>query len=151
MQSLNLPTYSFSLKTENKTQLIFDPLRKKYVVLTPEEWVRQNFVQYLVRNKSFPASLIVIEKHFKFNQLSKRADILVYNRSGEAILMTECKSPDVKISQEVFDQIALYNIRFQVKYLIVTNGLKHYCCRMEVQNNRYVFLNNIPDFSEICG
>ncbi len=151
MQSLNLPTYSFSIKKENKTQFIFDPLRKKYVVLTPEEWVRQNFVQYLIGEKSFPQSLIVIEKHFKYHQLSKRADILAYNRSGDPILMVECKSPDVVINQEVFDQIALYNIKFHVMYLVVTNGLKHYCCRMEIHNNKYVFLTSIPDFNDICG
>jgi hypothetical protein len=146
MQGLNLPTYSFRIKSVDGRNMIFDEIRRRYVVLTPEEWVRQNFIRYLVSDKSYPSSLIAIEKQFKYNKLVKRSDILVYNRGGIPVLMIECKAPDIKINQEVFDQIALYNLKYNVPYLVVTNGIHHYCCNYETEKGKYKFLDEIPDY-----
>lgn len=146
MEALNLPTYSFNIKSEGQRKFIFDSLRKKYIALTPEEWVRQNFIRYLINEKNYPAGLIGVERSFEVNNLSKRCDILVYNLTGEPLLIVECKSFRVKIKQDTFDQIARYNIKYKVKYLVVTNGIDHYCCRMDYINNNYEFLEYIPDF-----
>lgn len=146
MQVLNLPTYQFKLKQKGTMTQIFDMFRKKYVVLTPEEWVRQNFLQFLIKEKNFPASLIAVEMGLKYNQLQKRADILVYDKSGNPYLMVECKAPEVKITQDVFDQVARYNMNFKVKYLVITNGLNHFCCQMDYSTNNYQYLENIPFF-----
>ena len=144
MEQLNLPTYKFKLKKEGEIIKIFDGIRKKYVVLTPEEWVRQNFLEYLIQEKKFPASLIAVEAGLKYNQLQKRADVLVYDKSGNPFLMVECKASSVKITQDTFDQIARYNIVFKVKYLVVTNGLNHFCCVMDYTDNSYKYLETIP-------
>lgn len=146
MQVLNLPTYQFKVKQEGVRIHIFDAIRKKYVVLTPEEWVRQNFLQYLIQDKKFPASLIAVESGVKYNQLQKRMDVLVYNKQGSPYLMVECKAPEVKISQDTFDQIARYNMAFKVKYLVVTNGLEHFCCQMDYVQNTFQYLEQIPVF-----
>jgi len=148
MQQLNLPFYNITLKEENGKHFIFDDIRKKYLSLTPEEWVRQNFVKYLVSEKNVPASLVVIEKGLKLNELSKRADVLIYKDSSP-ILLVECKAPKVKITQDTFDQISRYNLTFKVPYLIVTNGLNHYCCQIDFVKNSYIFLEEIPDFNTI--
>lgn len=149
MESLNLPTYSFKLKSERGRKFIFDEIRRKYVALTPEEWIRQNFVRYLVSEKSFPAALITVEQQFEYNRMVKRADILVYNRSGKPVMIIECKSPGTKINQQTFNQIALYNLRFNVPFLAVTNGLVHYCCEYYGQGEGHRFLEQIPDYSEL--
>lgn len=146
MQELNLPFYEFKFKKENERLQIFDAIRKKYVVLTPEEWVRQNFMQYLIQEKQFPQSLMAVEAGLKINQQKKRTDLLVYDKSGLPFLMVECKAPEVKITQNTFDQIARYNIVFQVKYLVVTNGLEHYCCEMDYDKKSFVYLPEIPFF-----
>lgn len=146
MQVLNLPPYQFKVKQEGVRAHIFDVIRKKYVVLTPEEWVRQNFLQYLIQDKKFPASLIAVEAGLKYNQLQKRMDVLVYNRQGTPHLMVECKAPEVKITQDTFDQIARYNMAFKVKYLVVTNGLNHFCCQMDYTQNTFQYLEQIPVF-----
>lgn len=146
MQLLNLPSYQFKLKQNGVRTQIFDVIRKKYVALTPEEWVRQNFLQYLIQEKKFPASLIAVEAGLKYNQLQKRMDVLVYDKQGSPHLIVECKAPEVKISQDVFDQIARYNMVFKVKYLIVTNGINHFCCLMDYTENSYKYLEMIPDF-----
>lgn len=146
MQTLNLPPYQFKLKQQGPRTQIFDAIRKKYVVLTPEEWVRQNFLQYLIQDKNFPASLIAVEAGLKYNQLQKRMDVLVYDKQGRPHLMVECKAPEVKITQDVFDQIARYNMVFKVKYLVVTNGLHHFCCLMDYTTNTYIYLEQIPVF-----
>jgi hypothetical protein len=116
------------------------------VVLTPEEWVRQNILQYLIQEKKFPSSLIAVEASLKYNQLQKRADVLVYDKSGSPFLLVECKAPEVKITQDTFDQIARYNLIFKVKYLVVTNGLNHFCCIMDYTDNSYQYLEFIPTF-----
>lgn len=145
MQSLNLPTYSFKIKSEGSRKLIFDPFRKKYVVLTPEEWVRQNFAQFLVHERSVPEGRIAVEKSLLHNNMKRRCDLLVYGDT-EAKLMVECKAPDVKISQKVFDQVAVYNLEFKVEYLVVSNGIDHYCCRINFEEEKIEFLKDIPDY-----
>lgn len=148
MFQLNLPFYNLTLKEENGNHFIFDDIRKKYLRLTPEEWVRQNFVKYLIDEKKYPASLIVIEKGLKLNELTKRADVLIYKDSSP-ILLVECKAPTVKISQDTFDQISRYNLTFKVPFLIVTNGMDHFCCQIDFENNSYHFLEEIPYFIEL--
>jgi len=146
MERLNLLTYSFNIKFKEQRKYIFDFIRRKYVLLTPEEWVRQNFLKYLVEEKKYPASLIAVEKEFKLNTLSKRSDAVVYNQSGNPFLMIECKATSVPIDQNVFDQIARYNMKLNVEYLVVTNGLAHYCCKIDIKNQKYYFLKDIPEF-----
>ncbi|OFX20912.1 MAG: restriction endonuclease subunit R [Bacteroidetes bacterium GWA2_31_9b] len=149
MESLNLPTYSFNIKFQGQRKYIFDTLRKKYVILTPEEWVRQNFLKFLTENKNYPASLIFVEMEFKLNTLSKRCDAVVFNRSGNPVLIVECKASTVKIDKLVFEQIARYNMQLKVDYLIVTNGLLHYCCKIDFENQNFEFLNDIPNFLQL--
>ncbi|MGB3948492.1 MAG: type I restriction enzyme HsdR N-terminal domain-containing protein [Bacteroidia bacterium] len=145
---LNLPVYQFKTKVEGQRTYIFDTIRKKYLVLTPEEWVRQNFLQYLIHEKQFPASLIAIEAGLKYNQLQKRLDVLVYDKQGAPHLIVECKAPEIKITQEVFDQVARYNFVFKAKYLVVTNGLQHFCCEMDYNENSFRYIEQIPVFGE---
>ncbi len=144
MQSLNLPTYNFNIKNSKKHTLIFDEIRKKYIVLTPEEWVRQHFVQFLIKEKGYPISLIAIEKQLIINNLKKRSDILVFSSNGLPNIIVECKAPNVKITQQTFDQIARYNLKVNANFLVVTNGLDHYCCQMNTEKQTYVFLERIP-------
>lgn len=146
MTVLNLPVYQFKTKQEGERTYIFDTIRKKYIVLTPEEWVRQNFLQYLINDRQFPASLIAIEAGLKYNQLKKRLDVLVYDTKGEPHLIVECKAPEVKITQDVFDQVARYNFVFKAKYLVVTNGLQHFCCEMNYSDNSFRYIEQIPVF-----
>ncbi len=146
MHPLNLPTYKFKIKsTENKFS-IFDIVRKKYVSLTPEEWVRQHIIHYLIEEKKYPISLIAIEKKITINNLTKRPDILVFNTHGLPHIVVECKASSVPITQNAFDQIARYNLKLNANYLIVTNGLIHYYCEMDFKNEAYVFLKNIPNY-----
>ena len=149
MQKLNLPEYSFKFKTREDKDYIFDPLRRKYVRLTPEEWVRQNFMQYLVTEKKYSVSLITVEALVKVNNNPQRADLVVFDRSGNPVLVAEFKAPEIKISQQTFDQIVRYNMQLKVKFLIVSNGLNHYCCRIKYAENSYEFLQGIPDFVDI--
>jgi len=149
MNNLNLPQYPIKIKEEQGKKYIFDSIRKKYLVLTPEEWVRQNFVQYLVQDKGYPSTLISIEKGLKLNELQKRADILLYNENGTPLLLVECKAMKVNINQETFAQVARYNSVFRVPYLIVTNGLDHYCCQIDFSNNSYQFLKEIPNYKSL--
>jgi len=151
MQRLNLPTYSFNIKSEGERKYIFDGIRRKYILLTPEEWVRQNFIRYLSEEKQYPLSLFGVEMHFRINKLSKRGDIILFNRKGEAKVIVECKAPAVRINQKAFDQIARYNMKFRVDYLIVTNGMQHYCCRMDYDKGTYTYLEEIPSFEDIDG
>tara|TARA_B100001029_G_C14997517_1_gene415965 strand:+ start:664 stop:1122 length:459 start_codon:yes stop_codon:yes gene_type:complete len=144
---LNLPIYKLKMKIVNETTQIFDEVRKKYLKLTPEEWVRQNFIKYLNIEKNYPSGLIGVEKIVKYNNLKTRADIILYNANGEAEMIVECKSPKIKITQDAFYQIAKYNFQLRVKYLIVTNGNKHYCCKMDYEKNKINFLKQIPNFS----
>jgi len=146
MQGLNFPTYKFKLKSSENKQYIFDVIRKKYVVLTPEEWVRQHTVHFLIYEKKYPASLIAIEKQLEVNKLKKRFDILVFNKKGSPDLIVECKSPKIKITQDAFDQIARYNLNLNANFLVVTNGLQHYFCKLDHENEHYIFLKEIPNY-----
>lgn len=143
---LNLPPYPFKLKKENETTFIFDDIRKKFLVLTPEEWVRQHFAQFIIREKKYPRALIRLEGGLKLNSLQKRTDLIVYNNRGEKILLIECKAPSVKITQAVFDQIARYNIIHQVPLLAVSNGLEHYYCNIDFKKKSYSFLSELPEY-----
>ena len=137
------------MKSEDGRSYIFDAIRKKYIVLTPEEWVRQNFIRYLISEKGFPASLIVVEQQFIFNKMQKRSDILVYNNLGKPVVLVECKAPSVPITRSVFEQIGLYNLTHHVPWLIVTNGIKHYCCQYAEQEGKYQFTDFIPDWTVV--
>lgn len=128
---------------------IFDPLRRKYVALTPEEHVRQHFVNYLIAEKNYPASLMSNETAIKLYAQTKRCDTVIYNNNLEPLVICEYKKPDVEITQSVFDQIVNYNIVLKVKYLIVSNGISHYCCRVDYGNMSFEYLKEIPDYREL--
>ena len=149
MQKLNLPEYSFRIKTTEGKSFIFDSLRKNYVRLTPEEWVRQNFVQFLIAEKNYSVSLITVEAAVKVNGNPQRADLVVFDRSGNPALVAEFKAPEIKISQQTFDQIVRYNMQLKVKFLIVSNGLDHFCCQINYAENSYLYLAEIPNFSDL--
>jgi hypothetical protein len=146
MQQLNFPSYSFRFKNSENKPYIFDEIRKKFVVLTPEEWVRQHVVRYLIDNKKYSKSFINVEKLVKVNGINKRYDIVVFDSKGNIFLLIECKAPEVPISQKTFDQIAQYNLVLKASYLMVTNGLNHYFCQMDFENEKYSFLSALPDF-----
>ncbi len=149
LPQLNFPAFDFRIDEKEGKLLIFDSARKKYVRLTPEEWVRQNMVQYLHQVKAYPLSLICIEHALQVNRLEKRADILVYNSKTKPALLVECKASSVKVSQEVFEQAARYNLALQVEYLVVTNGLIHYCAHINHESQKITFQENIPEYTEI--
>lgn len=147
MQDLNFPKFSFRFKSSENKISIFDCIRKKFVVLQPEEWVRQHCLMYLMEVKGYPKSLINIEKELMVNDLKKRYDIVIFNPDGSIHLIVECKAPSVTINQQTFDQIAQYNQVLHATYLMVTNGLNHYYCQMDFINERYDFLRDIPDYN----
>ncbi|WP_395047000.1 type I restriction enzyme HsdR N-terminal domain-containing protein [Flavobacterium sp.] len=149
MQKLNFPTYTFRFKNSENKVFIFDEIRKKFVILTPEEWVRQNVVRFLLEEKKYPKSYINVEKLIKIGGLSKRYDIVVFEPNGKIFLLIECKAPEVPISQNTFDQIARYNMVLEAEYLMVTNGLNHYFCQMDFENEKYLFLKELPEFQII--
>ncbi len=151
MNQLNLPTYSFRITGEEGSELIFDPIRKKYVRLTPEEWVRQNFVQYLIQKGKYPPGLIEIEVMFKLHKkLIKRIDIRVRDRSGNPVLLVECKSYKVDIDDlKVKDQIGEYNMHFKVPFVIITNGMDHYAFKYDPEKNQYDYLMVIPLYEDL--
>jgi hypothetical protein len=149
MQKLNLPSFQFKLKSSENKQLIFDIIRKKYVVLTPEEWVRQNLIHFLIKEKNYPISLISCEKQLLVNKLKKRFDLLIYGPNGTPILIIECKSPKIKISQDTFDQIARYNMELKSEFLVVSNGIMHYSCKVNTEDKSYIFLEEIPKYEDI--
>ena len=146
MQKLNLPTYNFKLKSNENKTLIFDIIRKKYMVLTPEEWVRQHFVVFLMEEKKYPTSLIAVEKQLIINNRKKRTDILIFNSEGKPDIIVECKAPKIKITQNTFNQIARYNLKLKANFLVVTNGLEHFYCKMDFGNKSYIFLKEIPNY-----
>lgn len=148
MQNLNFPAYSFRFKNSENKVSIFDDIRKKFIILTPEEWVRQHTVQFLLHEKKYPKSYLNVEKLIKINDISKRYDIVVFQPNGEIFLLIECKAPEVNITQNTFDQIARYNLKLNAKYLMVTNGLNHYFCQMDFEKEQYIFLNELPVFNQ---
>ncbi|NBL65824.1 restriction endonuclease subunit R [Flavobacterium sp. NST-5] len=148
MTKLNFPAYQFRFKNSENKVAIFDEIRKKFVILTPEEWVRQHVVRFLIEDMKYPKSYINVEKIIRLNGLTKRYDVVVFQPDGRLFLLIECKSADVIISQQTFDQIARYNLALESKFLMVTNGLNHYFCQLDYQNERYNFLQNLPDFAK---
>lgn len=146
MELLNFPKYSFRFKNRENKIYIFDAIRKKFVVLTPEEWVRQHTVQFLLQEKNYPISLINVEKELIFNDLKKRYDIVIFNSDGSIFLVVECKRSTITINQQTFDQIARYNMILDAEYLMVTNGMNHYYCTMDYEAQQYHFLREIPNY-----
>ncbi|MBT8254493.1 MAG: type I restriction enzyme HsdR N-terminal domain-containing protein [Bacteroidia bacterium] len=146
MQKLNFPTYTFRFKSRENKTLIFDEIRKKFVVLGPEEWVRQHCIKFLVNHLKIPKSLINAEKELQVNKLKKRYDIVVYRPNGSIFLIVECKAPAIRITQETFDQIARYNMALNAEYLMISNGLEHFYCAIDFERKSYRFLQEIPTF-----
>ena len=149
MYELNLPKYGIKIAQEKGHQSIFDILRRKYVALTPEEWVRQHFVHYLIEHKGYPQSLMANEIQLTIGNKKLRCDSVLYDRSLKPRMIIEYKAPTVNITQKVFDQITIYNMLLHVDYLVVSNGIKHYCCRMDYANQKYLFLEDIPDYQNL--
>src|SRR5215469_17973002 len=146
---LHLPPYPFKITDDGGQLTLFDVIRKKTIVLTPEEWVRQHFVQYLINQKKYPKTLIKLEGGHRLHGMPKRSDIVVYNSSGQKILLIECKAPSVTIDQKTFDQVARYNMVHKVQLLAVTNGLQHYYCRIDFENQAYRFIEDLPGYGEL--
>lgn len=149
MADLKLPAFDAKVVIKDGKRNIFDPLRKKYVTLTPEEWVRQHFINFLISCKGYPSSLLANEIAISLNGTTKRCDSILFDRSGQPLMIIEYKAPSVKITSKVFDQIARYNIVLKVKFLIVSNGIEHYCCKVDYQANRCIFLQGIPTHEEL--
>ncbi len=149
MYSLNLPSFDAKIREIDRGLQIFDPLRRKYVALTPEEWVRQHFVHYLISEKKYPASLIANEAGIKLNSLTRRCDTVIYNQQLEPVMIVEYKETRVPITREVFDQVVRYNSVLKVPYIVVSNGLKHYCCRMDYVKQDYEYLTEIPEWKYV--
>jgi len=143
---LNLPEYKAKIQKKEGEYFIYDEIRKGYFVLTPEEWVRQNFIHFLINHHDYSKNYIKVEKQFKVNERIKRFDVLVYDKDVNPYLLIECKAPEVKISQSTFEQIATYNMELKVPYLIVTNGLNHFICEIDFENKTYKYLQEIPAF-----
>jgi hypothetical protein len=150
MQQLNLPVFSTRLREgKNGKQEIFDRIRKKFVRVTPEEWVRQHFLHFMTGQLGYPASLIVVEAMIIYNGMNKRFDVLACDTDGKPLLVVECKAPYVEITQAVFDQVAMYNMTLTVDYIVVTNGMSHYACKIDHKARSYSFLQAIPAFETI--
>ena len=151
MQKLNLPEYNFNFRVYKNKQQIFDSIRKKYIALTQEEWVRQNFVKWLITEKNYPTGLIAIEKELTLNDLKKRYDIVIYNSKHSPAMLIECKAPKVEITQKVFDQASRYNLSLKVNYLVITNGIIHYCCYIDLEKGTYNFVDQVPDYVNLIN
>lgn len=150
MLSLNLPTFTAKVAEKDGKHIIFDIVRCKYVALTPEEWVRQHFVNYLIKEKKFPKELLANEVPIKLNGTSKRCDTVAYNRFLAPLMIVEYKAPTIEITRAAFDQIARYNIVLRVRYLIVSNGMSHFCCKIDYEAQSYSFLEGIPEYTSLA-
>lgn len=146
MEKLNLPEYELRILSEEGKTMVFDPVRKKNVVLTPEEWVRQHFIRFLQTEKKYPQSLMAVEKQVMVNGKQRRFDLLIYSRKGQPHLIAEFKAPSVKITQDTFDQVVRYNMALRVDRVVVSNGLQHFVCEIDYVNNSYAFLKEVPEF-----
>lgn len=146
MYKLNFPLYQIPLKNKENKTLVFDSIRKKWLKLVPEEWVRLNCIEFLINEKKISRSLISVEKEFKLNNLKKRFDIVVFNKKGEIYLLVECKAPNVKISQSVFNQITKYNLVLKSKFLMISNGINHYFFTMNFKSQKIEFLKELPSY-----
>lgn len=149
MLPLNLPAFAAKIVEKDGKRTIFDPVRHKYVALTPEEWVRQHFVSYLISFKHYPKELLANEVLVKLNHTTKRCDTVAYNRFLAPLMIIEYKAPSINITSAVFDQIVRYNMVLKVDYLTVSNGISHFCCKIDYTNQTYVFLEEIPDYSQL--
>ncbi len=149
MDTLNLPTYDLRVTDRDGTRVIYDPARQTYVTLTPEEWVRQHFLQYLIQELDVPAGLVSTEASFQYEGQTWRADIVAYDRQGDPLLLVECKAPSVSIGQDAFDQGARYNLVLNARYLVVTNGHVHYACRVDLAAGTYDFLEDLPSYDNL--
>ena len=149
MLALNLPTFELKMKDDGTKKSIFDVIRRKYVALTPEEWVRQHFVHYLMEQLGYPQELLANEVEVSLNGMSRRCDTVLYNRDLEARMIVEYKAPSIPITQNVFNQIMRYNMVLHVDYLVVSNGIDHYCCKMDYSTNNYTFLTEIPKYEAL--
>ncbi len=149
MYRLNLPQYEIKIGEKDGKRTIFDFLRRKYVALTPEEWVRQHFVHYLVEHKGYPKGLLGNEIEIRIGTKHLRCDSILYNKVAQPRMIIEYKAPTIKIQQKTFDQISVYNLLLKVDYLIVSNGLQHYCCKMDYEHQNYLFLQDIPDYENL--
>ena len=146
---LNLPNHPFKITQRDGLYFIFDEIRKKHLILTPEEWVRQHFIRYLLKEKNFPSALLQIEGGLSLNQTRKRSDILVYDNAGEKIMVIECKAPSVRITQATFDQAARYNSVYKARWLAVTNGLNHYYAKIDHADGNFLFVEELPSYKEL--
>ncbi|MBQ8737773.1 MAG: type I restriction enzyme HsdR N-terminal domain-containing protein [Bacteroidaceae bacterium] len=147
---LNLPPYTEARIKKNEDGLfIFDVLRRKYVSLTPEEWVRQNFINYLIKFKGYSPTLMNNEVKLSLNGMTRRCDSILYSQNMQPKMIIEYKAPNIRITQKVFDQICRYNMTLKVGYLIISNGMEHFCCRIDYENSSYVFLEDIPNYNEL--
>jgi hypothetical protein len=151
MIALNLPVYSFQVKNNQGRMVIFDRLRRRFVALTPEEWVRQHVVEFLISEKGFPAALMANEITLRRNGMNKRCDTVVYNHDSDPLLIAEFKAPEVRINQQTFDQIARYNMILRVSYLLISNGLQHYCCFIDYIDQKITYLPEIPSFGSMSS
>lgn len=149
MIQLNLPNYPIRLSGTQEHPSIFDILRRKYVALTPEEWVRQHFIHFLINQKNYPVTLLANEIKLQVGNKTLRADSVLYDRELRPRMIVEYKAPHIPITQKIFDQISTYNMLLHVDYLVVSNGLQHYCCKMDYDNQKYLFLEDIPDYQNI--
>lgn len=148
LPKLHFPNYDFRFKNSENKVYIFDIIRKKYILLSPEEWVRQHIIQYLLNDLQYPKSHVAVEKQLILNQTIKRSDVIVQNAQGNILILVECKAPTIQITQTVFDQIASYNMIYDAKYFYVCNGLQHYFCQMDKQNMSYQFLESLPAYQK---
>ncbi len=147
--SLNLPPYNIVLGGTQQQPEIFDFIRRRYVALTPEEWVRQHFVHFLVEHKKYPKALIGNEIELRIGEKKLRCDSILYSQQAKPRMIIEYKAPHIKIKQQVFNQISIYNLLLHVDYLVVSNGLEHYCCQMDYATQTYHFLPDVPHYSEL--
>jgi len=151
MQQLNFPHCDFKVRNIGSRPEIFDPVRRKFVTLTPEEWVRQNLIMYVTLIKGYPISMIGVEKQLMLNKMPRRFDLVIFRRNGSPLLLAECKAPEVDITEKTFDQAARYNMLLQAEFFLITNGLEHYPCRLDYLNKQYIFIEDIPDFNDLPG
>ena len=149
MFRLNLPPYPIKIQEKGEKRQIFDFLRRKWVALTPEEWVRQHFTHFLVEHKNYPQALLANEVELRIGEKRLRCDTLLYNKELRPRMIIEYKAPTIQIQQKTFDQISVYNLLLKVDYLVVSNGLCHYCCKMDYEHQSYQFLKDIPDYETI--
>lgn len=149
MYSLNLPSFDAKIRKNGSLMEIYDPLRRKYIALTPEEWVRQHFVNWLISDKEYPTSLMANEAGIKLNSLTRRCDTVVYNQHLDPLMIIEYKESNISITQDVFDQVVRYNTVLKVPYIVVSNGVNHYCCKMNYEKQSYDFLTDIPNYREL--